>query len=190
LADLPASPALSQVGGSWPADGRTVGIVVDDGTDAEDVADLIAAISSEGLVPLVVGPHAGTLANGIAVQRTFAAGRSVELDAVLVGARPGPAPDAQPSVDAKGGEPTQSTIDPRVVLLLHEAFRHAKAIGSWGSGMEAVADAGIPFGAAGLVADENAREVWPRLHELMTQHRAWERFAGDPDQAREEHARR
>ena len=29
---------------------------------------------------------------------------------------------------------------------------------------------------AGLVADENAGDVWPRLHELMTQHRAWDRF--------------
>ena len=35
LADLPASPALSQVGGSFPADGRTVGIVVDEETDAD-----------------------------------------------------------------------------------------------------------------------------------------------------------
>ena len=68
-------------------------------------------------------------------------------------------------------------MDPRVVLLLHEAFRHAKAIASWGEGMEAVGDAGIPFGAAGLAADDDAGEAWSRLHELMTQHRAWERFS-------------
>ncbi len=111
------------------------------------------------------------------VQRTFGASRSVEFDAVLVGARPAPAPDALPTVDAKGGEPTTAPIDPRVVLLLHEAFRHAKAIASWGPGMEAVADAGIPFGAAGLVADDDAGEAWSRLHELMTQHRVWDRFA-------------
>ena len=177
LVDLPASPALSQVGGSWPADGRTVGIVVDEATDSDDVAALVTAIHGEGLVPLVVGPHGGTLANGVAVQRTFGASRSVEFDAVLVGARPAPASDALPTTDAKGGEPTPAPIDPRVVLLLHEAFRHAKAIASWGPGMEAVADAGIPLGAAGLVADEDAGEAWSRLHKLMTQHRVWERFA-------------
>ena len=37
-----------------------------------------------GIMPLVVGPHAGTLASGLPVQRTFAACRSVEFDAVLV----------------------------------------------------------------------------------------------------------
>ena len=74
----------------------------------------------------------------------------------------------------RAGSRRRLPIDPRVVLLLHEAFRHAKAIASWGPGMEAVADAGIPFGAAGLVADEDAGEAWSRLHELMTQHRVWE----------------
>ncbi len=180
LVDLPASPALSQVGGTWPADGRTVGIIVDDTTDPEAVAALGTAIHAEGLVPLVVGPRGGTLANGIAVQRTYGASRSVEFDAVLLGARPAPAPDAQATVDVRVGEPAPAPIDPRVVLLLHEVFRHAKAIGSWGPGMEAVVDAGIPFGAAGLVADEDASEVWPRLHELMTRHRAWDRFATAP----------
>ena len=88
LADLPASPALSQVGGSFPADGRTVG-------HRRRRRDRRrrrrrpgrATIRAEGLLPLVVGPHAGTLASGLPVQRTFAACRSVEFDAVLLVAR-------------------------------------------------------------------------------------------------------
>ncbi len=177
LADLPASPALSQVGGSFPADGRTVGIVVDDATDADDIDALVTAVRAEGLVPLVVGPHAGTLANGIPVQRTFGAGRSVELDAVIVAARPAPAPDAVPTTDAKGGEPTPAPIDPRVVLLLHECFRHAKAIGAFGPGAETLADADIPTAAAGVVTASGGDEVWSQVHTLMQQHRAWDRFA-------------
>jgi hypothetical protein len=43
--------------------------------------------------------------------------------------------------------------------------------------MEAVTDAGIPLGAAGLVADDDPDEVWQRLHELMGAHRVWERFS-------------
>ncbi len=179
LDDLPVSAALSQVGGSWPPDGRTVGIVVDETTEPDSVAALVTAIQGEGLVPLVVGPHGGTLTNGIPVQRSFGATRSVEFDALLVGARPEPAADAPPTIDGEGGESPTTEMDPRVVLMLHEAFRHAKAIGSWGDGVEAVVDAGVPFGAAGLVADEEAADVWPRLLELMGRHRVWERFAVD-----------
>ena len=168
LVDLPASPALSQVGGSFPADGRTVGIVVDDDSDATAIDAMVAAIRGEGLVPLVIGPHGGTLANGIPVQRTFGACRSVEFDAVIVAARPAPAPDAVPTTDAKGGEPTAAPIDPRVVLLLHECFRHAKAIGAFGVGAEALADADIPAAAAGIVTASSGGDTWSQVHELMT----------------------
>jgi catalase len=177
LADLPPSPALSQVGGSYPADGRTVGIVVDEDTEAGAIDALVSTIRGEGLLPLVVGPHAGTLASGIPVQRTFGACRSVEFDAVLVAARPAPAPDAVPTTDAKGGEPTTALLDPRVVLLLHECFRHAKAIGAFGTGVETLADADLPTGAAGMVTGSSGDDVWSQLHTLMQQHRAWDRFA-------------
>jgi catalase len=177
LADVPASPALSQVGGSFPADGRTVGIVVDDESDAADIDALVTAVRDEGLQPLVIGPHAGTLASGLPVQRTFGACRSVEFDAVIVASRPASAPDAVPTTDAKGAEPTTAPIDPRVVLLLHECFRHAKAIGAFRAGAEALVDADIPTGAAGIVTASSGDEVWSQVHTLMQQHRAWDRFA-------------
>ena len=111
------------------------------------------------------------------MQRTFGACRSVEFDAVIVASRPAPAPDAVPTTDAKGGEPTTAPIDPRVVLLLHECFRHAKAIGAFGEGAEALADADIPAAAAGIVTASSGDDTWSQVHELMTQHRAWDRFA-------------
>jgi catalase len=154
--DVPASPALSQVGGSFPADARTVGIVVDDETDAAAVDALTGAIRAEGLMPLVVGPHAGTLASGLPVQRTFPACRSVEFDAVLVAG---------------------ASVDPLVALLLQECFRHAKAIGSWGPGSETLAGAGIDRDAVGVVTGADGDDVWSQVHPLMRQHRAWDRFA-------------
>ena len=176
LVDLSPSPALSQVGGTWPADGRTVGIVVDDETDAAAVEGMASVIRGEGLVPLVIGPHGGTLANGLAVQRTFGNCRSVEFDAVLMASRPEPAADAVASIDAKAGEPTPAPLDPRIVLLLHEAFRHAKALGAWGPGTQSLADAGIDADAPGVVTGSDGAEVWTQTHELMTRHRVWERF--------------
>ena len=157
--------------------------MVDDESDAADIEALVSSIHDEGLVPLVIGPHGGTLANGVAVYRTFGTCRSVEFDAILMAASPAPAPDAVPTADAKGGEPTTAAIDPRVVLLLHEAFRHAKAIGSWGPGTEALADASIPTGAAGVVVGEAAADTWADLHVVMTQHRAWDRFAPQAEPA-------
>jgi len=93
-----------------------------------------------------------------------------------VAARPCPAADAVPSSDAKAGEPTETRLDPRILLLLHEAFRHSKALGCWGVGAEAVADAGILPEEVGVVTGSDGSEVWNQVHELMAQHRAWERF--------------
>ena len=77
------------------------------------------------------------------MQRTFGATRSVEFDAVLLAGSPPPAPDAVVARDSKAGEDGAPQLDPRVVLLLQECFRHAKAIGAWGSGVAALEAAGV-----------------------------------------------
>src|SRR5690349_16993462 len=59
LADPVPSPALSQVGREWPGDGRTVGVVVDDGADLDGVRDLRKAVFAAGMVPLLIAPHGG-----------------------------------------------------------------------------------------------------------------------------------
>lgn len=91
---------------------------------------LPAAVRAADAVPLVVGPHGG-LVGGIAVQRTYANAASIEFDALVVVGEVPAAPDAMVSGDAKSGA-VDSVSDPRVVKLLAEAWRHAKAIGASG----------------------------------------------------------
>jgi catalase len=129
------------------------------------------------MVPLVVAPHGGKLPNGMAVQRTFGTGRSVELDAVLLAGSPAPGADALTSRDSKAGEPSSPVLDPRVVLMVQECFRHAKALGAWGEGVAALELAGVSAGDAGIVTGESAADVFTEVHELLGAHRVWERFA-------------
>ncbi|MFE4544668.1 catalase [Arthrobacter sp. NPDC056727] len=173
------SPALSQLGKTWPVAGRIVGIVADESSDLEAVRDARKALDAAGIVPLVIAPSGGTLGGeadgGIPVQRTYLTARSTEFDAVIVAGSGAPADDAEQGLDAKAGEPGAS-LDPRVVLLLSEAFRHAKAIGAWGSGAAGVDAASIPDDAAGVVLGDSAGQVVPQIQELLAAHRTWDRF--------------
>ncbi|WP_269306028.1 catalase [Aeromicrobium sp. HA] len=169
------SPALSQVGGSWPADGRMIGIVVDPDGDLAGVEALRAAIFSAGAVPLVVGPHGGTV-GPLTVQRTFATGRSVEFDVLLLAGLPKPAPDALASRDDKSGAPSGPALDPRVQLLIDETWRHAKVIGAWGDGVTALESAGYSGRLTGVVTGDDATTVFGQVQELMASHRVWDRF--------------
>ncbi|WP_341230584.1 catalase [Nocardioides salarius] len=175
LAEATPSPALSQVGGAWPPDGRLVGIVVDPDAGLDGVEAVRRAVFEAGMVPLVVAPHGGTL-DGVPVQRTFATVRSIELDVVLLAGAPAPAPDALPQRDAKAGAEDASSVDPRVLLLVEEAFRHAKAIGAWGAGGRVLELAGCS-GAPGVVSGDDATQVLGDVQQLMASHRVWERFA-------------
>ena len=175
LVDLDPSAALSQVGDVWPTDGRMIGIVVDPDGDLSGVDDVVAAVSAAGMVPLVVAPHGGKLPDGTPVQRTFAATRSVEFDAILLAGSPVPAPDALAGRDSKAGEHGAPVLDPRVVLMLQEAYRHAKAIGAWGAGADALELAAVA-GAPGVVVGDDPTTVFAELHSVLGAHRVWERF--------------
>jgi catalase len=176
LVDLDPSPALSQLGSTWPTDGRMVGIVVDPDGDLKGVEEVAAAVKAAGMVPLVVAPHGGTLGNGMTVQRAFGATRSVEFDVVLLAGSPAPAPDAVIARDSKAGEPAAPVVDPRIVLLLQECFRHAKALGAWGAGVQALEFAGITADEVGVVVGDSPIEVFAAVHELLGAHRVWDRF--------------
>jgi catalase len=153
--------------------------VADESSDLEAVRDARKSLDAAGIVPLVIAPSGGTLGGeadgGIPVQRTYLTARSTEFDAVIVAGSGAPAEDAAQGLDAKAGDPGAS-LDPRVVLLLSEAFRHAKAIGAWGSGSAGLDAASIPDGVAGVVLGDSAEQVVPRIQELLAAHRAWERF--------------
>jgi catalase len=168
LPEVTPSPVLSQLGGEWPADGRLVGIVVDD-TGTDGVAEIREAILAAGMTPLIIAPHGGQI-GGLTVQRTFATARSIEYDAVLLAAAPVPAPDAPP---APGASP--ATVDPRVATLVEEAWRHAKAIGAWGSGVTLLEQAGMA-GTPGIVTGDSGTGVLAEVQRLMAAHRVWDRF--------------
>ena len=167
------SPALSQLGGTWPVGGRQVGIVVGADVDTDAVATLRAAFDAAGVVPLVIGPHGGVI-SGMTMQRSYAVAASVELDAVVVAGPVPTAPDARTSVDAKAGMPATAS-DPRVVKLVGEVWRHAKAIGSLDGADEVLAAAGATPDGVGVVRGD-AASVAADLLELLGRHRAWDRF--------------
>jgi catalase len=171
LADPEPSPALSQLGRTWPVDGRTVGIVVAD--PGQDVAEVRQAVLDAGMVPLVIAPVGGE-----GVQRTFGTARSIEFDALLLAGAPRPAADAHAVRDAKADEDAAAVTDtdPRVLLLVTEAYRHGKAIGAFGDGAEVLAAVGLTTGAPGVVGGDSGTAVLARLTDLLGAHRAWDRF--------------
>jgi len=167
--EVAPSPALSQVGAEWPPDGRLIGIVADENSGA-----VVQAVAAAGLVPLVIAAHGGKL-GGLTVQRTFATARSVEFDALLLAAAPPPAPDALPARDAKAGAAARPAIDPRVLLLAGEAWRHAKAIAAWGGGARVLSQAGIAD-TPGVVAAGSGPAAFEEVQQLLAAHRVWQRF--------------
>ncbi len=181
LADVEPSPALSQVGRTWPTDGRIIGILTGGDGDLDGVRAVREAVLDAGMVPLIVAPTGGAIGSGddtLTVQRTYVTARSVEFDAVLLAGTPGVGSDAYTARDVKSdpapARPT--TTDPRVALLLSEAFRHGKAIGAWADGEVALEAAGVPADAPGVVVAGSGTAALERVTDLLRSHRVWERF--------------
>ena len=106
--------------------------------------------------------------------RTLLTARSVEFDAVVVVALLAPAADARQSRDAKAAAGATPAVDPRLTLLVDEAFRHGKAIGVLGADADA-AVLGLSADQAGVVVGDPAA-VAAGVVEGLSQHRAWDRF--------------
>ncbi|OEJ93854.1 catalase [Streptomyces thermolilacinus] len=182
LADVAPSPALSQVGRTWPVEGRIVGIVAAPDGDLEGVRAARSAALEAGLVPLVIGPTGGMLdADGgdpVAVQRTFVTARSTEFDALLLAGVPARGGDANGVRDAKAGDAATAArgVDPRVLLMVSEAFRHAKAIAAWAGAEGALEAAGVPLDAPGVVVADSGERALAEVLTLLPAHRVWERF--------------
>ncbi|MBY8882236.1 catalase [Streptomyces sp. PLK6-54] len=157
LADPQPSPALSQVGRTWPLDGRIVGIVVPDA--GKDVADARQAVLDMDMVPLVVAPTGGD-----GVQRTYATARSIEFDALLLA--------GSPSGDAP--------VDARLLTLVGEAYRHGKALGAYDGGDALLAAAGAQTSSAGVISGDSGTGVLGQVAELLGSHRVWDRFSAHP----------
>ncbi|MEU8264093.1 catalase [Micromonospora sp. NPDC048999] len=174
LADIAPSPALSQIGREWPGDGRSIGIVIDPDGDLDDLDQIRLAVFAARMVPLLIAPRGGMVGD-VAVQRTFATARSVEFDALLLAGAPAPAPNAPPVRDAKTGTAKPTQVDPRILLLVEECWRHAKAIGAWSAGTDVLDQTGVA-GSEGVVTGDSAIDVLTAVRQLMAAHRVWQRF--------------
>ncbi|MFE6401035.1 catalase [Streptomyces alboflavus] len=178
LHDPAPSPALSQLGSTWPTEGRVIGIVTGPSGDLAGVREVSAAVASAGMVPLVVAPTGGKLdpeGEPITVQRTYATARSTEFDALLVSGAPAPTVDSSPARDAKAKSP-DSVVDPRVRLLLDDAFRHGKAIAGWDSAELAFEAALLPESAPGVTVAATGPDALNHIVRQLAAHRVWERF--------------
>ena len=108
LADLDPSPALSQVGGEWPPDGRIGRHRRRPRRRPRRRRQRCAAtIDAAGMVPLVIAPHGGTVGRQLPVQRTFATAplRRVRRAAARRRAGPGARRAARPR--RQGGRPAR-----------------------------------------------------------------------------------
>jgi catalase len=160
--DVTLSPALSQVVTEpGPITGRKIGVIAGAGADLAGIDKLRKAAAKLGASVVVVAPAGGVLSHGArqeTVERTLLTARSIEFDAVVVA----------------GG--TTPSGDIKLVLLLQEAFRHAKVLGAWGDGIAVLEAAGIPADSAGVVsADTMAKSFTDQLTAAVGLHRVWER---------------
>ncbi|MFT3965944.1 MAG: catalase [Sphingobium sp.] len=120
--DLDLSPALRIIGGPLELDtleGRKIGILIADGTDAGSLDSLVSAIEKAGATPFIVAPKVGgvKLSNGktIKADGQLAGSPSVLFDAIAVLLS-----EEGCSLLLKEGAAVQFVMD---------AFAHLKAIG-------------------------------------------------------------
>jgi catalase len=143
-----------------PIAGRVVGVVAAPGADIAGISKLRKAVEAQGAVLRVIAEVGGVLAKGRAqetVERTLLATRSIEYDAVVIAAG-------------------ATVHDPRLAVLLQEAFRHCKVLGAWGDGAAVLEAAGIDTTAPGVVLGDTM--VKPYSTELLAavgRHRVWDR---------------
>jgi catalase len=189
VGELAPSPALSQL--QRPGDGslcaRKIAVLAADGIDAGKFEQVRDALAERGAAVELVAPHAGEIrtaeSNGtLPVAHSLLTDKSVVFDAVLVA----------------GGE--QGTdllrVRPDVADFLRQAYRHGKAVGAYGSGLDVLAaahlgaaghDAAAEKGAAApaeegvVVADPRApedralTEFAGAFADAVGRHRAWNR---------------
>jgi catalase len=166
---LDESPALSMVTEDlFPADGRVVQILANDGADLAGIRSVQESIIAAGAAPHVVATHKGAIsgkraADQLPVDRSFHTASSAEADAVVIAAGAGLA------------------NEPAVITFVQSAFRHFKPIAAWGDGVELLHAAGIPADAPGVVTSERATKAFGKaVLESMAVHRHWERAGAHP----------
>ena len=151
------SPALSQLGGTWPVDGRRVGILTGPSTDVGAVAGLVQALLAADLVPHVTATHGGELVDGevsVPISRTYLTGRSVEFDALVV---------------------ADSPADMRARIMVDEAYRHLKPLAVLPQGENLLTTAGVPAETGAVAAESDPARITATLVTALGGHRVWDR---------------
>jgi catalase len=161
-ADLKPSPALSILGKAKKMlEGRKVGCLIADGTDAKLVNSLKAAVKKQKADFAVVAPKVSG-ASGIEADFQLAGGSSVLFDAVFV------------AISDEGAK--MLLKEAAAVAWVHDAFGHCKVIGAT-KGAEpllkaagVVADSGVLLGgvADAFVKTAANGRVWDREPKVRT----------------------
>ncbi|MGD7002682.1 catalase [Corynebacterium halotolerans] len=158
VARVVPSPALSQVGEEWPADGRQIGILTTEESPADEVAQLVSEIFDAGMTPLVVSTTGGKLGGSdVDVSRTYLTARSIEFDAVIV-----------------ADVPSAATV-PAARVLVDEIFRHQKALALRPEAQPDVEQMGVDVSADGVIVEKKLSKVLGELTPLLAKHRVWTR---------------
>jgi catalase len=137
-ADVKPSPALSILGKAEPTlEGRKLGCLVADGTDAALVERLKAASAKQGANFAIIAPRVGgaKAKDGTLLEADFqlAGGSSVPFDTVYI------------ALSRKGAETLRK--EAAAVARVHDAFAHCKVVG-------ATQGAASLLDAAGVEADQ------------------------------------
>jgi catalase len=177
------SPALSQLNTATDSiETRKIAVLAADGVDVAGTERFLDAMRQRGAIPEVLAPKAGgTLAGGsggeLAVDRAITTMASVLYDAVVVPC----GPDSVATLSEDG----------YAVHFVTEAYKHLKAVGAFGVGIDLLRKAGVDeqladgtdvVAAQGVIsttaaADELPDEFSEAFAAALAKHRAWERQA-------------
>ncbi|EHR50090.1 catalase [Saccharomonospora marina XMU15] len=174
-----SSPALSQLNAPMDrADTRRVAVLAAAGVDGPGTRRLVEALDRHGVVAEVLAPVDGELPGadgGISADRALNTMASVLYDAVVVAS----GPDSAATLARDG----------YAVHFVTEAYKHAKPVAAFGSGMELLrtgeiierlADSTEVVDDRGVITTTAEGEALPddfvaRLTDRLARHRAWER---------------
>ncbi len=164
------SPALSQENTVKTPDTRKVAILADNGFAAPELNLLLAALEEAGIKGEIISSSLGMIKSDqgdeAEVQHTFLTSSSVEFDAVFVA----------------GGEESANRfkLSKDALDFINEAYKHYKAVGAAGEGVEVLLANGIlaPDSDPGIIADrdkEKIRDIAAEFIQAVAQHRHWGR---------------
>ena len=180
---LPASPSLSQLATITDSIAtRKIAVLAADGVDVRGTERFKAAMEDKGAIVEVLAPRAGGALSGgdggeLAVDRAINTMASVLYDAVVVPC----GPDSVATLADDG----------YAVHFVTEAYKHLKAVGAFGAGIDLLRKAGVDGQLAdgaevvnvnGVVSttaaeDSMSDEFFEAFADDLAQHRVWDREA-------------